>query len=95
MPSLQWPEAMTHSKIEQIIELYPNEEFMFVDGFNDAIIGVDEVNLRVVYDIDEIINILMRDEITFDDAFDYYDYNIAGSYVGEKTPVFVRKIIEL
>ena len=86
---------MTHSKIEQIIELYPNEEFMFADGFDDAIIGVDEVNLRVVYDIDEIINILMRDEMTFDDAFDYYDYNIAGAYVGEKTPVFVRKIIEL
>ena len=84
-----------HSKIEQIIETYPDEEFMFVDGFNDAIIGVDEVNLRVVYDIDEIINILMRDEMTFDDAFDYYDYNIAGAYVGEKTPVFVRKIIEL
>jgi hypothetical protein len=86
---------MMHSKIEQIIETYPNEEFMFVDGFNDAIIGVDEVNLRVVYDIDEIINILMRDEMTFDDAFDYYDYNIAGSYVGEKTPVFVRTILEL
>ena len=86
---------MMHSKIEQIIELYPNEEFMFADGFDDAIIGVDEVNLRVVYDIDEIINILMRDEMTFDDAFDYYDYNIAGSYVGEKTPLFMRKIIEL
>ena len=68
---------------------------MFIDGFDDAIIGVDEVNLRVVYDIDEIINILMRDELTFDDAFDYYDYNIAGAYVGEKTPIFVRTIIEL
>jgi hypothetical protein len=86
---------MSKTKIEQIIEAYPDEEFMFVDGFNDAIIGVDEVNLRVVYDIDEIINILMRDEMTFDDAFEYYDYNIAGSYVGEKTPVFMRKIIEL
>ena len=86
---------MTQSKVEQIMEMYPDEEFLFADGFDDAIIGVDEVNLRVVYDIDEIINILMRDEMTFDNAFEYYDYNIAGAYVGEKTPVFVRKIIEL
>ena len=86
---------MMHSKIEQIIEIYPDEEFMFADGFDDAIIGVDEVNLRVVYDIDEIINILMREEMTVGEAFEYYDYNIAGAYYGEKTPLFVRKIIEI
>jgi hypothetical protein len=86
---------MMRSKLEQIIEEYPDEEFMFVDGFDDAIIGVDEVNLKVVYDIDEIINILMREEMTVGEAFEYYDYNIAGAYVGDKTPVFMRKIIEL
>jgi hypothetical protein len=86
---------MTHSKIEQIIELYPNEEFLFVDGFDDAIIGVDENKGRIVYDIDEIINILIIDGMDVDDAFDFYYYNIVGSYVGEKTPVFMRKIIEL
>jgi hypothetical protein len=86
---------MSSSKLEQIIEIYPDEEFMFADGFDDAIIGVDEVNLRVVYDIDEIINILMREEMTVGEAFEYYDYNIAGAYYGEKTPLFVRKIIEL
>jgi len=86
---------MSSSKLEQIIEEYPDEEFMFVDGFDDAIIGVDEVNLKVFYDIDEIINILMREDMTVGEAFEYYDYNIAGAYVGEKTPVFMRKIIEL
>jgi len=30
-----------------------------------------------------------------DEAIEYYEYNIAGSYVGEKTPVFMRKITEL
>lgn len=86
---------MSSSKIDLIKELYPDDEFLIADGFDDAIIGVDEVNLRVVYDIDEIINILMREEMTVGEAFEYYDYNIAGAYVGEKTPVFMRKIIEL
>ena len=86
---------MSRTKIEQIIEMYPDEDFLFLDGLDDAIIGVDEVNLKIIYDIDEIINILMREEMTVGEAFEYYDYNIAGSYVGEKTPVFMRKIIEL
>lgn len=86
---------MSSSKIDLIKELYPDETFLFADGFDDAIIGVDEVDLRVVYDIDEIINILMREMMTVSEAFEYYDYNIAGAYVGEKTPVFMRKIIEL
>jgi hypothetical protein len=86
---------MMHSKIEQIIELYPNEEFMFADGFDDAIIGVDENKGRIVYDVDEIINILMKDDMSVDDAFDFYYYNIAGSYVGENTPLFIRQITKL
>jgi hypothetical protein len=86
---------MSRTKIEEIIEIYPDEDFLFLDGFDDAIIGVDEVNIKIIYDIDEIINILMREEMTVGEAFEYYDYNIAGAYLGEKTPVFMRKIIEL
>jgi hypothetical protein len=86
---------MSSSKIDLIKELYPDEEFLIADGFDDAIIGVDEVNLRVVYDIDEIINILMREEMTVGEAFEYYEYNIAGAYVGENTPSFIRVIPEL
>lgn len=72
---------MSSSKIDLIKELYPDETFVIADGFDDAIIGVDEQNGRIVYDIDEVI--------------EFYEYNIAGAYYGEKTPVFIRKIIEL
>ena len=83
------------SKLEQILELYPDDTFMIADGFDDAIIGVDYNNLKIVYDIDEVINILMREGMTVDEAIEYYEYNIAGSYVGENTPLFIRIIIEL
>jgi hypothetical protein len=86
---------MSSSKIDLIKELYPDDEFLIADGFDDAIIGVDEQNGKIIYDIDEVINILIIDGMDVDEAIEYYEYNIAGSYVGEKTPVFMRKIIEL
>jgi hypothetical protein len=86
---------MSSSKIDIIKELYPDEEFLIADGFDDAIIGVDENNSRIVYDIDEVINILIMEGMDVNEAIEFYEYNISGAYVGEKTPVFMRKIIEL
>jgi len=90
MPSSQWLGAMTQSKLEQILELYPDDTFKIADGFDDAIIGVDDNNLKIVYDIYKIIDILIKDGMTDDEAIEFYEYNIAGSYVGENTPSFIR-----
>ena len=86
---------MSSSKLQQILELYPDDTFVIVDGFDDAIIGVDDSNLKIVYDIDEVINILIINGMDVDEAIEHYEYNIAGSYVGENTPLFIRLIIEL
>ena len=43
---------MSSSKLKQILELYPDDTFMIADGFDDAIIGVDEQNGKIIYDID-------------------------------------------
>lgn len=86
---------MSSSKLQQILELYPDDTFVIADGFDDAIIGVDDNNLKIVYDIDEVINILIRDGMEVDEAIEYYEYNIAGAYVGENTPSFIRVIPDL
>ncbi len=80
------------SKLDQILELYPDDTFKIADGFDDAIIGVDDNNLKIVYDIDKVIDILIKDGMTDDEAIEFYEYNIAGSYVGENTPSFIRLI---
>lgn len=90
MQSSQWHGAMTQSKLEQILELYPDDTFKIADGFDDAIIGVDDNNLKIVYDIDKVIDILIKDGMTDDEAIEFYEYNIAGSYVGDNTPSFIR-----
>lgn len=49
-----------------------------------------------VYSYDKILDILMtEDEMTEREAIDYIEYNIAGSYVGELTPILVRSLDEV
>ncbi len=76
---------------EEIAEINP--EALLCDGFDDAIIGIAErINLGpvVAYSVKKIINIMMtRDEMSYEDAYEYFDYNIRGAWVGEYTPIFI------
>lgn len=78
---------MTRQEVLEILE-----EAMFWDGLDDAIIGTAErINLSVVaYDIDKIIDILMKDGMDYEEAIEYYDVNINGAWIGELTPVHIR-----
>ena len=79
---------MEKRKIDIICDVYPDESFLQADGYDDAIIGVN--NEKLVYSITKCINILMtRDGMTPFDAHDYFEFNVQGAYVGEKTPIWV------
>jgi len=66
------------------------DEPLKVDGFNEAIIGQDYEMGRYVYSIEGILEILMiRDDMTMDDAMEFFSFNIAGAYVGEMTPLYI------
>ena len=62
-----------------------------VDGFDEAVIGVEALKMRLVYDINKMRTILVeRDKMTFEEAMDFLDHNVLGSYVGEQTPIYVE-----
>ena len=70
-----------------------NDEELFSDGFEDALIGVGVIFNRslATYDMRKCIDILMkRDDMTEEEAVEYFEFNVTGSYVGENTPVFVE-----
>jgi hypothetical protein len=73
--------------IDEIIEQYEDETFLKADGFDEAIIGVDETTMRLIYSVKKCIEILMRD-MSEEDAMEYFSFNVSGSYVGEKTPIW-------
>jgi hypothetical protein len=73
--------------IDKIIEKYQDETFLKADGFDEAIIGVDETQMRLIYSVSKCIEILMRD-MPEEDVMDYFNFNVSGAYVGEKTPIW-------
>lgn len=86
---------------DMLAEMLPDEEILQADGFDEAIIGYAEVWLNsgqervMAYDRDKCIEVLMeRDEMGWDEANEYFDFNVAGAYVGEKTPVFISRVVE-
>jgi hypothetical protein len=77
--------------LEEIIEMFPDEEFLKADGFDGAIIGVEPNTMRLVYNRDKMIGILIEDEEMEEiDAIEYLEYNTWNAYVGEKTPIFIE-----
>ena len=56
-----------------------------------AIVGVEYSTLRLVYDVEKIVGVLMKD-MSREDALEYFEYNILDAYVGEMTPIFINFI---
>ena len=68
------------------------------DGFDDAIIGIGSRCGKpdiIVYDVNKCIKILINQNMTEEEARDYFDFNVVGAWVGEETPIFVREIDDL
>ena len=75
--------------LEKILEWFPEEEILKADGFDDAIIGIDDTTMRLIYSVNKCIIILVSEEdLTEEDALDHFLYNVKGSYVGEKIPIW-------
>jgi hypothetical protein len=74
--------------LESLIEAHPDAEFLIADGFDDAIIGYHPGSERLIYSISKSIRILMNEGMDEEDALEHFYYNVEGSYVGEKTPIW-------
>jgi hypothetical protein len=80
---------------------YPDIPFLFADGFDEAIIGVAQTfhSFSIAYDKNKCIEVLMKEtdftqSMSEEEAIEYFDYNVVGSYVGEHTPTFIEIIKE-
>jgi len=73
-----------------------------IDGFNDAILGQanawvkNERHEKLVYDGAKMIDVLVsRDGMTADEAYEFIEYNVEGSNVGDSNPIIVWAIDDL
>jgi len=73
--------------------MYPDEDILKADGFDDAIIGIEPKTMRLVYSIPKCIKILMNQNMDEMDAIEYFEFNVSGAYVGEQTPIWCEDYI--
>ena len=73
--------------IDKILNWFPEDEFLKADGFDEAIIGIDEETMRLIYSVSKCIDILKKD-MEEEEAVEYFNFNVKGAYMGEKTPIW-------
>jgi len=73
-----------------MIAVARESEPLKADGFDEAIIGVDYKQGKYVYAIELMLEKMMvEDDMTMEEAIEYFDFNIGCAYVGEMTPIYI------
>jgi hypothetical protein len=86
----------SRSQIVDFCERGGIEVLFLPSEFDVAIIGLSVKfnEYSVLYDSVKCIECLMLlDNMTHDEAIEYFEFNIVGSYVGSNTPTFLVDIL--
>lgn len=77
-----------YTTLDFIVATFPDEKFLIADGFNDAVIGVEDSSMRLIYSVKKCIDVLVSEGMSVEEAFEHFEYNVKGGYIGEKTPIW-------
>ena len=68
------------------------ESFLLADGLEEAFIGIGyQFNTPIaIYSKKKAIQCLIDQGMDEEQALEYFDYCVAGAYVGEQTPIFLE-----
>ena len=79
-----------NTMLDLILEKYPDEEFLKADGFDEAILGVEEKGMKLIYSVKSCIDILIREGLNDEDAIgcklfsqeeNFHMQNYSGKYI--------------
>jgi hypothetical protein len=87
------------SKTKRIIEVLTDEnpDAILYDGKDDALIGIyrgdiargDEASIAVYSYLKFIEIYVRRDGMSGEEAIEFFDYNVAGGYIGKYQPYII------
>jgi len=85
--------VMTDNETQLLDLAEENPDALLANGFEAAFIGVCRRFGQpplAAYDVAECLRILVdRDEMSYEEAEEYFEFNVIGAWMGEHTPVFV------
>jgi hypothetical protein len=69
-----------------------DEKILLADGLENAFMGIGRQfhHPVAIYSYKKVIKTLMRSKMSHEEAVEYFDYNIAGAFIGDQTPVFLQ-----
>ena len=69
-----------------------DETILLADGLESAFMGIGRqfTHPVAIYSYKKTLKCLKGMGMTKEDAIEYFDYNIAGAFVGDQTPVFLQ-----
>lgn len=78
------------SLFELILDAFPEQWFVRANGFDDAIVGVDDSGKRLVYSINICIDILMSNGLEEHEAINYFESYMLNAELGLDSPIFIQ-----
>lgn len=76
--------------------LLDDPDVLFADGFEGALVGyVERCGQPMIpaYDVGKCLEILQdRDGMTWEEAGEYFDVNVMGAWVGDRTPAWLTTL---
>ena len=83
---------MSREEIEEFLEEAVGRDaadILLPDGFERAFIGAALDPPRAIFSIELCIKGLTEQGMSQEDAEEYFWFNVAGSHMGENTPLFI------
>lgn len=72
-------------------------ELLVMDGFDDCLVGVVTILGKqpvACYDRQKVIEKLVSQGMSEEEAREFHEFNQAGAYMGDATPVFLDRPME-
>jgi hypothetical protein len=77
--------------LNEILDLFPEDQFLKADGFDDCVIGFEPNSMKLIYNIDKMVKTLMnKDKMSKNIATEYLEFNVFSAYMGDNTPIYIQ-----
>lgn len=83
---------MTKKQVDALADRY-EDPMLRMDGFDDCCVGVIErfgMKPILCYSIQKVIRNLVRGGMSEEEAYEYFEFNQMGAWMGEGTPCFLN-----
>lgn len=79
--------------LQEILKVFPDTEAIKVDDYDSCVMGYDYVNDKLIYSMQQMIDLCLEQGLEHQDALDHLNHNVWNAWVGHKTPIFNYDII--